>query len=88
LNLSTLDCRRQFSISDESIELSKRKTLQLAPRIARTPFRLHDFRNFAQKEWEPKVKSSGVFPWPVLTGLIDSKAITPEFFSQFLSHFF
>jgi hypothetical protein len=88
LNLSTLDCRCQFSISDESIELSKRKTLKLASRIARNSFRLQDFHNFPQKKWEPKVKSSSDFPWSVLTGLIDSKAITPEFFSQFLDHFF
>jgi hypothetical protein len=88
MKFATLDCRRQFSISDEFIEIGERKILKLAFRIARTPFRLQYFHNFPQKKWEPKVKFSGDFPWSVLTGLIDSKVIIPEFFSQFLDHFF
>jgi hypothetical protein len=60
-NLSTLDSRRHFSISDESFEFTKKKTLKLWLRIPRTPFRVQDFRNFPKEEWKPKVKSSGAF---------------------------
>jgi hypothetical protein len=59
VNLATLDSRRQFSISEEGIEIAKKKAFKLAPHIARASFRVRDFHNFPREEWEPKVKYSG-----------------------------